>query len=45
MVSLLYCNVLRRNADRVRKLVNEVDPDAFITSEDVRPVRRGFWRA
>lgn len=45
MVSLLNCNVLRRNADRVRKLVNEVDPEAFITSEDVRPVRRGFWRA
>lgn len=45
MVSLLYCNVLRRNAEQVKKLVNEMDPDAFITSEDVRPVRRGFWRA
>ena len=45
MVSLLYCNVLRRNVDQVKKLVNEMDPDAFITSEDVRPVRRGFWRA
>jgi len=45
MVSLLYCNVLRRNVEQVKKLVNEMDPDAFITSEDVRPVRRGFWRA
>jgi uncharacterized protein YebE (UPF0316 family) len=44
-VNLLQCNVLRKNADRVRKLVNEIDPDAFITAEDVRPVRRGFWRA
>ena len=45
MVSLLHVSVLRKNVDRVRKLVNEIDGDAFITSEDVRPVRRGFWRA
>ena len=45
MVSLLSCSVLRKNVDDVRKLANEVDPEAFITAEDVRPVRRGFWRA
>jgi uncharacterized protein YebE (UPF0316 family) len=45
MVSLLHVSVLRKNVDTVRKLVNEIDADAFITSEDVRPVRRGFWRA
>ena len=45
MVSLLYVNVLRRNTDRVKKLANEIDPEAFITAEDVRPIRHGFWRA
>jgi len=45
MVSLLSCSVLRRNVNRVRQLVNEIDAEAFITAEDVRPVRRGFWRA
>lgn len=45
MVSLLNCSVLRKNVDRVHKIINEVDPEAFITAEDVRPVRRGFWRA
>jgi uncharacterized protein YebE (UPF0316 family) len=45
MVALLNCNVLRKDADRARRLVNEVDPEAFITAEDIRPVRRGFWRA
>jgi len=45
MVTLLQCSVLRKNVDLVRKAVNEIDPDAFITAEDVRPVRRGFWRA
>ncbi|MCU0487929.1 MAG: DUF2179 domain-containing protein [Anaerolineales bacterium] len=45
MVALLNLSVLRKNVAQVHKLVNEVDPDAFITAEDVRPVRRGFWRA
>ena len=45
MVTLLSCSVLRRNVEQVQKLVNEVDPAAFVTAEDVRPVRRGFWRA
>ena len=45
MVTLLSCSVLRKSADQVRGIVNEIDDSAFITSEDVRPVRRGFWRA
>jgi len=45
MVTMLNVDVLRRQVDPVRKLVNEVDPEAFITAEDMRPVRRGFWRA
>jgi len=45
MVSMINCSVLRKQVDAVRELVNEIDPEAFITAEDVRPVRRGFWRA
>jgi len=45
MVALLSCSVLRRRVDNVRNIVNQIDPNAFITAEDVRPVRRGFWRA
>lgn len=45
MVALLSASVLRKNLDKVQRLVNEVDETAFITSEDVRPVRHGFWRA
>lgn len=44
-VTMLNCSVLRKNVQRVHALVNEIDPSAFITAEDVRPVRRGFWRA
>lgn len=45
MVSLLNCSVRRKNVEKVRRLVNNIDPEAFITAEDVRPIRRGFWRA
>ena len=45
MVTMLNCSVLRKNVDKARALINEIDPEAFITAEDVRPVRRGFWRA
>jgi uncharacterized protein YebE (UPF0316 family) len=45
MVSMLNVSVLRKNIDKVRAMANDVDPEAFITSEEIRPVRRGFWRA
>jgi len=45
MVSMINCSVLRKQVDAIRELVNDIDPEAFITAEDVRPVRRGFWRA
>jgi uncharacterized protein YebE (UPF0316 family) len=45
MVTMLSCSVRRRDVMRVRALVQDMDPDAFITAEEIRPVRRGFWRA
>jgi len=45
MVSVLSVGVLRKDVSKVEALVHENDPEAFMTSEDVRPVRRGFWRA
>lgn len=44
-VNMLHCDVLRKDLDRVETIILEEDPDAFVTAEDVRPVRRGFWRA
>ncbi len=45
MVTMLNCNVRRREASDVEKLIYEVDGDAFITAAEIRSVRRGFWRA
>jgi len=45
VVSLLSLSVLRKQVKEVKDIVNEIDDTAFITVENVRPVRRGFWRA
>ncbi len=41
----LHASVLRKDVSSVETIVLEADPQAFVTAEDVRPVRRGFWRA
>jgi uncharacterized protein YebE (UPF0316 family) len=45
MVTLINCSVLRRLVPKVEKICRERDESVFITAEDVRPIRRGFWRA
>jgi len=44
-VHLLSVSVLRKDVARTEQIVHEIDPLAFVTSEDVRPLRRGYWRA
>jgi uncharacterized protein YebE (UPF0316 family) len=43
MVTVLTCSVLRREVREIERLVREADERAFITTEDVVAVRRGFW--
>lgn len=45
MVSVINCSVRRRDVQLVRSQVEEIDPDAFITVQEIRPLNRGFWRA
>lgn len=44
-VYLLSVSVLRKDVAHVEQIVHDIDPESFVTSEDVRPIRRGFWRA
>jgi uncharacterized protein YebE (UPF0316 family) len=44
-VTLINCSVLRKHIGPITRKVKEIDPQAFISTEDLRPVRRGFWRA
>ncbi len=44
MVSMLSLSVRRKQVLDVEKIINECDESAFVTSEDIHPIRRGFWR-
>lgn len=41
----LHASVARKDIDTVETIVLEADPQAFVTAEDIRPVRHGFWRS
>ena len=45
MVSLLNVAVLRKRVPLAEKIIQDVDEEAFITTEEMRAIRRGFWRA
>jgi uncharacterized protein YebE (UPF0316 family) len=45
MVSLLNLSVRRKQVFAVERIVNQFDEGAFMTTEEVHPTRRGFWRA
>jgi len=45
MVSMLSVSVQRKDVSRVEAIIHEKDAEAFVISEDMRPLRRGFWRA
>ena len=42
-VDILVMSVPRRQIKRINIIVEEVDPNAFVTVENVRPLRKGFW--
>ena len=44
-ISLLSCAVSRKDIPAVRALIVELDPAAFITLEEMRPLHRGYFRA
>jgi uncharacterized protein YebE (UPF0316 family) len=44
-VTLVECSVRRRDIGKLRRLIQSVDPQAFVSLEDLRPLHRGYWRA
>jgi uncharacterized protein YebE (UPF0316 family) len=42
-VSMLSVSVKRKNVRKARALVEKLDDTAFITAEDMTPLRRGYW--
>ena len=44
-VTVLNLSITRRQLPEVRRIATQVDPNAFITVEEIRPLRRGYFRA
>jgi len=42
---MIDCSVRRKDAENVEALALELDPEAFITAEEVIPRRSGIWRS
>ena len=44
MVAVLQLGIMRKSGKKVFEIVKDVDETAFITSEDLRPVNKGYWQ-
>jgi uncharacterized protein YebE (UPF0316 family) len=44
-IALLTCAVSRKDVPSVRAIIVGLDPAAFITVEEVKPLHRGYFRA
>lgn len=44
-VSVISCSIRRRDISKLQKEVYSVDPEVFVTLEEIRPLHRGYWRA
>lgn len=42
-VNIIYTIVPRRDANKVLEIAKEIDPDVFVSAQDVRSVRSGFF--
>jgi uncharacterized protein YebE (UPF0316 family) len=42
-VSILHGSILRRHESKMRSTIIDLDPEAFITAENVYLVQHGFW--
>jgi uncharacterized protein YebE (UPF0316 family) len=44
-VTIINCSIKRSHITKIQNQISEIDQDAFITVEEIRPIHRGFWRA
>ena len=44
-VTVINCSIRRKHISKIQKEISRIDPEAFVTIEETRPLHRGFWRA
>ena len=43
-ITVINSAVARRHRQSVRRIVEQIDPEAFITADDVHPLQHGYFR-
>lgn len=43
-VTVVNCIVARKDITRVRALIDQIDPSAFVTLDEARPLQHGYFR-
>jgi uncharacterized protein YebE (UPF0316 family) len=43
-VTMIQCSVMRRDVNRLSNTILSVDPDAFLTVGEIKPLHRGYWK-
>jgi uncharacterized protein YebE (UPF0316 family) len=44
-VTVINCSIRRRDITKIQRQIRRIDPEAFVSIEETRPLHRGFWRA
>ena len=44
MVTMIWCEILRKDLGFIEKIILDIDSTAFLTIEDIVPIQRGYWR-
>ena len=44
LLTVVNCVVARRDTARVRAIIEQIDPNAFITIDEARALQRGYFR-
>jgi uncharacterized protein YebE (UPF0316 family) len=44
-VTIISCSIKRKHIAKIQKEISQIDQNAFVTVEEIRPIHRGYWRA
>ena len=44
-VTVINCSIRRRHISKIQREIAQIDPEAFVSIEETRPLHRGYWRA
>ena len=44
-VTVISCSIRRKHISKIQREISRIEPEAFVTIDETRPLHRGYWRA